>query len=459
MLKLTSSGLVFLPITLLLLFFRPNWLFPIAIVSAIFPAMSVLNLSVGAFELGISPYYFTAMLLTLSLLARLLIKRPLYLSPSARIFLFFLGCFALIAVVSALTLPRFFAGLPVYSPRLGIDGQVGNLTPLAWSFSNLGQALYISLNIGVVLSVFTKESVLPNSSTFMWLGLGLFFGFFALQAGARFFGLPYPVDILYSNPVYYQGYEQVLPGLGIPRLSATFSEPSNAGSYLGALFAFVLTLAFQTRRKRYWLVSLCVFVALLLTTSSSGYLVLGLVGAVALSLPLFKLLLGLSLPKRLLGAWASIVFVCLVVVIPLTIAVFPILDEVLLSKPQSDSFINRISSDLDALTIFVQTYGLGAGLGSNRPSSFLTYLLSNVGWVATGCFLLALGILLYQAFTNQRFTTQASGAALATYVVAKFIASPDVADSMLWVLIAILVANLQMNKLVKVSDYARLATV
>jgi hypothetical protein len=429
----------------------------VAIVSAIFPAMSVLNLSVGAFELGISPYYFTAMLLTLSLLARLFTKRPLYVSPSARVFLFFLGCFALIAVTSALTLPRFFAGLPVYSPRLGIDGQVGNLTPLSWSFSNVGQALYLSLNIGVILSIFTKKSVSLDSSTFIWVGLGLFFGFFALQLGARFFGSPYPADILYSNPVYYQGYEQVLPGLGIPRLNATFSEPSNAGSYLGAIFAFVLTLAFQTRRKRYWLISVCVVGALLLTTSSSGYLILGLVGAVALSLPLFKLVLGLSLSKKLLGTWASIVFACLVAVIPITIAVFPILNEVILSKPQSNSFINRVSSDRDALTILVQTYGLGAGLGSNRPSSFLTYLLSNVGWLATGCFFTALGVLLSLTLTKQNGPAQATMAALGAYLTAKIIAAPDLADSLLWVFMAVVVAQLQgvTETQAEVTDYAR----
>jgi hypothetical protein len=458
---LTSSGLLFVPFTLILLFLRPNWLFPVAIVAAIFPAMSVLNLRIGTFELGISPYYFTAILLTLSLLAQLLTKRPLYLSPATRVFLFFLGCFALIAVTSALTLPRFFADLPVYSPRLGIDGQVGNLTPLSWSFSNLGQALYLSLNIGVVLSIFTKKSISPDSSIFLWLGLGLFFIFFALQIGTRFFGLPYPADILYSNPIYYQGYEQVLPGLGLPRLNATFSEPSNAGSYLGAMLAFILTLAFQTRRKRYWLASLCVMIALLLTTSSSGYLVLGVVGAVALGLPLLKFLLKQSLSKKLLGTWASIVFACLVAVIPVTIAVFPILDEVILSKPQSNSFINRISSDLDALTILVQTYGLGAGLGSNRPSSFLTYLLSNIGWLATGCFFVALWVLFYTTWTKQNAPAQAVVAALSAYLVAKLIAAPDLADSLLWVLMAVVIAQLQNvpETRTEVTDYARPAAV
>jgi hypothetical protein len=50
-----------------------------------------------------------------------------------------------------------------------------------------------------------------------------------------------------------------------------------------------------------------------------------------------------------------------------------------LSKTDSGSFFNRIAADLFALQLLPRTYWLGVGLGSNRASSLLPTLLSNVG--------------------------------------------------------------------------------
>jgi hypothetical protein len=66
------------------------------------------------------------------------------------------------------------------------------------------------------------------------------------------------------------------------------------------------------------------------------------------------------------------------------------------SKGDTGSFVNRTASDLYGLELFVHTYGLGLGLGSNRASSLLTTLLSCVGLLGT----LAFGIFYFKLFTN-----------------------------------------------------------
>jgi hypothetical protein len=64
-----------------------------------------------------------------------------------------------------------------------------------------------------------------------------------------------------------------------------------------------------------------------------------------------------------------------------------ILTVLTVSKGESGSFINRTAADLYSLQLVFQTYGLGVGLGSNRSSSLLATLVSNVGVAGTLAFL------------------------------------------------------------------------
>jgi hypothetical protein len=60
-----------------------------------------------------------------------------------------------------------------------------------------------------------------------------------------------------------------------------------------------------------------------------------------------------------------------------------VLTAVTVSKGDSGSFINRTASDLYSVHLLVETYGIGVGLGSNRTSSLVSTLLSNVGLLGT----------------------------------------------------------------------------
>ena len=73
-----------------------------------------------------------------------------------------------------------------------------------------------------------------------------------------------------------------------------------------------------------------------------------------------------------------------------------VLTAATVSKGESGSFINRTASDLYSLQLLLQTYGIGVGLGSNRTSSFLSTLFSNVGVAGT----LAYGVFYFKLLAN-----------------------------------------------------------
>jgi hypothetical protein len=118
-----------------------------------------------------------------------------------------------------------------------------------------------------------------------------------------------------------------------------------------------------------------------------------------------------------------------------------LVNVVLLEKSDGDSFKVRLESDLHSFEILWRTYGLGVGLGSNRPSSFLTFLLSNVGIFGFLLFALFLVTLSRLALHNiSRFNhgsmnnwAVAGAWGLWATIVAKFSAQPDLSFPPMWV--------------------------
>ncbi len=112
---------------------------------------------------------------------------------------------------------------------------------------------------------------------------------------------------------------------------------------------------------------------------------------------------------------------------------FKIVDLYLLNKSESMSFSSRTTADIHALKLFIESYGLGVGLGSNRPSSLVPYLLSQCGIIGTVAFF-------YFIFSILKFTydtlkrTQYFGYffLLPTILIAQLIAYPDITNPTLW---------------------------
>ena len=126
------------------------------------------------------------------------------------------------------------------------------------------------------------------------------------------------------------------------------------------------------------------------------------------------------------------------------------IDRVLFQKGDSLSAVYRWEADWYAVQLFFETGGLGVGLGSNRPSSFLTFLLSTVGLPGTFLFFSIVGAqtgMLAHARKKQRNINE-SDIDAATWswfgvLLSMSIAIPDIASQLLWVMWIMLLVSIR----------------
>lgn len=97
----------------------------------------------------------------------------------------------------------------------------------------------------------------------------------------------------------------------------------------------------------------------------------------------------------LAGACVAVALIaCVLVAIdsPIVTAVSEVINRTLTSKMSSDSGVERSAWNMQSLINFVDTFGLGAGLGSARASSFVAVTLGNLGLLGAMLF----GLFLYR---------------------------------------------------------------
>lgn len=439
--EITPVGYLIIPASLLIFLIKPKYLLPMVVVFSIFPSMTVLNITDG-FIFGLSPYYWIGFLLAQRTFLMFLVGSAFRLPMSTKTSLLVGLAFVLWSFASAFVLPNIFQGTPVYVPRLGIDEQLDNLSPLVWSFSNFGQAVYLLINFGVVMAASLK---IKNAVEYMMLVRSFFltsaiFGVFALyQVVSRSLGFYYPSNLLYSNPSHSIGFEQVIAG--VYRVNATFSEPSYAGMYLSGVLGSGLYIWLVARQKWAGWLTLWVTVCLLLTTSSTAYLLLP---TMLLAIGVWRLII-LAFGKSVNLNTFTKILIGLVALMAigffLIIRFYNIVDSALINKVDSGSFMARTYSDITALGIWLQSYGLGVGLGSNRPSSFVTSLLSNLGLIGFALFALFVLLLIAAALRKKNVWLTSFVIGLIVYLFAKSLAGPDINDGLLWIFVMLIAAG------------------
>jgi hypothetical protein len=192
----------------------------------------------------------------------------------------------------------------------------------------------------------------------------------------------FPEPLFYSNPgwVIFRGQEFG----GVLRTNGPFSEPASLAFYMCGIVYSCGWVLVRGHRSRFALGLLPVAIGVLsLSTSTTGYVVLGAGGA-------FLLLYALTAaPPALSGRILKygVPFAVLLVVGVLAMASLDTgfarsLDEVVgqtLSKSQGNSYDERTSLDSDCLNVLWPSMGLGAGWGSVRSSSLIPGLLANIG--------------------------------------------------------------------------------
>lgn len=457
-LEITAIGYVTLPVTMAIFLFRPSWLLPWTVLLMPFHAASFMNIRVGDYPMGFQPGYLAAVLFLVSATVREVFRGKIRL-PSALLLTYLpLFMFAIYAVLTAAVLPRAFQdAVLVLPPRAGVS--LDNLSPLGPMGTNISQAAYLLFFTGFAflasLTVAQGNSSMQQTATraYLWAcWIAAAIGFY--QIAAWYLRLPYPTGALYSNPTYYQGFEQVLHG--IKRLSSTFTEPSVAACFFAGFFAFSITSYIGSAGAWRWLLAVAVsFTALVLTTATTAYLTLAIIlGGVAVYGLRQSLTSGLS-PKIIGGIALAAALMALGVVgllfYPAAVDVIGHLFEgAITQKAQTSSFTDRIGADLHSYKLLWETWGLGVGWGSSRPSSLLANIVSNAGvlgfafavWFLTAILDLTLRALRTTAIEPEETQTiSALAASVFAMLAACVFAVPDINLLVIWCNIALLVGS------------------
>lgn len=304
-----------------------------------------------------------------------------------------LGVLVTWAVVGAFVIPRVLAGQVdiLTIDRSSMSYEVA-LYPLGPVSGNVTQACYALCDLCVFLALGELLSA-PGRMRLFRSGIYLLALFDCIAAVINlleyYAGLP--AMLHYVRTGSYQIYDSYELG-GLVRIQGTFAEASHFANFTLPLFAFCFaTWLYAPRPPRYAGVLAAVLLLFLVaSTSSTAYTGLALYlvcigGRRAAALLSRGLVPRVRVALVLLGALAL-----LAVGVALLDAHFlakceEYLDSVIFRKLQTSSGEDRMALNRQAWQNFVETWGLGVGLGTARASSFPLVLLSNLGVV--GAFL------------------------------------------------------------------------
>ncbi len=377
MIYVTPIGFVLIPLSLAVFFFRPQYLGPWAIIVSAFQAASVFNIE-GGFPLGVSPYFFVLILIAIRFVPLWLSGKCSFSRSDVAIGMTQpLLILTVWAIVSAFLLPWLFAGVGVDIPREGMDSP--HTSPLQWSMSNAAQAVYATLDAIFVIYLLwgaRARGYFESLIKAFVVGGVIAAAIGAYQYAAHYTGLAYPADFFNSNPGWRQLMSQQMSGVW--RISATFIEPSTAGAFFAVWSTLLLFLAASGSGAWAWPLFVTGVIMVLLTTSTTGYLI----GALVIALFLWKEFARVFISGRISGRG---LFSLLLIAGAFAGAALFIPDfgqliaKILWHKADSQSGRDRATTMWEALQITSETYGMGAGLGSNRPSGMVFYIASNLG--------------------------------------------------------------------------------
>jgi hypothetical protein len=444
--SISIFGVLFIPIALWVFYFRPHYLVPLLVLSSVFAAASVVDIQLGDSLFGLQPFYFTAMLVAARALPRILHVKRLkqQLEPGASKVVDSLLYFWKWALLSAFLFPVVFKGTQVIDPRNAITDVAaalslqGETRTLHWGLENLGQAVYLTLSIIALLYVVDSardKSQSPRSLSALRNTVVIVSIIAVIQSIAAWQNWSFPYALFNSNPAYAQNYSAMFEDLA--RVNGTFTEASYAGGFLAAAALGLLASRLYGASVSFLTIG-ATLLALVLTTATTGYAAF-LIGGALLFIYLLRGGLEKKSDRRPLKR-SLIAIACVTAAIVILLADVPALRQAAIestfNKSDTVSAAARLALDAYAIKILLNTYGLGAGLGSNRPSSFGADLLANVGILGTGLFAIFLFRLFAQLLPASR-QQNGTSFALVTWMlvgllIAQALALPDLSWPPLW---------------------------
>ena len=385
------TGIVLIPLGLLLALLPWRYCLIGIMTFAMMSPAAVVN--VGSF--GVQPGYYLSALLIGRTAAEVMVSgfqlNAFVLGRMRPLFYFLIMVFLVLFIALC-----FFQGQVETLP--GSSGFKSDLVhPFRLSRENFTQVAYAILNTGLVYVMGHQGArrpvlnLLKQWDTALVCGLCFAAGVCLWQFVSLYAGIPFPSDFFYSNAGYNRADSQEMVGLF--RINGPFEEPSTLG------YTFTGYLLFAWLRYRLYptafsviLIAACIF-CMLVSTSTTAFFGIFLFGCTAVfdvvSARLSLLTRDFKLSSGQIAAIVIVIFGILggsIVVASNWQAIHFILESTILHKSQSTSFQQRSFADLLAMRIFVQTYGIGVGLGSHKANSMLLTLLSNTGILGFACF-------------------------------------------------------------------------
>jgi hypothetical protein len=423
-LTVTGIGIIYAVLFAVTLIVRPRW-FPFALAASL-PLSHSAMIIVG--ENGLSPFWFGA-ILSVARLAYLSYRAKWRLFDSA--FIWFgsnvaLIAFAAYALVMTAIGPAVFSGLPVLSPEAGLDTQVeSGLTPLQYETSNLAQGIYVVLGVLLVVYFLVEKQTTPRI-----LEVAIVVGM-ALAFARHLLPDVWPYAFFDNSPSIYYAW----PGEG-RRERGSFAEPSILGMFLAMSLAYLgsaIVRAPWIRRVGYAVLIVAGIYLYAISYTGTALLAIGAT-AIAGGIVVAITLATNANRKQLLIALGVVV----VAVIGVVLA-WPVISrytvDIVLQKLTTSSFDNRGGSNEIAFQTFLDTFALGAGMGSSRPSSLFFMLLSCVGIVGLLLFMRLVGGYIWATWRSDEF--RAVSWSFVAVLIAQVTAKPDLSAPPFWILLAL----------------------
>lgn len=411
---LTITGAAFCIVAFYGFFMAPQRLFPIVIVASIFQASSAFNWGGH----GIQPYYIVACIF----IARTILdesRRGSEPRPAGFKGERVLMAFCLVGVASAFLLPRLFSGIPVYDPGIGIDMGLMVRPPLDFSIENLSQAAFLAIQTGVVWAASRSVTTFERARGTYVCTFYIVAGICVAQFICLHLAIKFPDSIFHTNPAYYMSNLS-----GDYRSSGTFAEPSFAGA---PLVMFYIGFLAELLAGKGQVLRVVMAIAAIVTVASSGSILAAALMTLVLLIFHPTLPGKHSITRRL--KWAS-----LLAIVGVAILASPLKTTLLentFDKRDTSSFEHRAIADLYAVELTFETNGLGVGLGSNRPSSLIPALLSNMGLLGFGLFFL----MIVRVLKNAAGPISWLRWACAGLLLDMLIDIPDITFAALWIVL------------------------
>lgn len=311
------------------------------------------------------------------------------------------------AVLGSYLLPRLLAGQTGIF-MLNRETKTLALVPLMPSSGNITQTMYFVLSAAAFFAfcILLRDRRALNGirqGILVWAVLHVLFGFVDLAGKMAGLG-----DVL--APIRTASYAMLtqVEVASFWRIAGSYPEASAFGALTAALLAYMVVYWRITYDRTAFVLALALALLLVLCTSSTAY-----VTGAALAAILMLTIAGSAMRSRLRRQEIALLVLGLVglaAVVSVQVMneraldpLWHLFDRMVLDKASSASAHERAFFNEQSLTNFVETYGLGVGLGSSRASSWIIAVISQLGLVGS----LIIAYMTFELFRPRRITSRA----------------------------------------------------